>query len=101
MVFQNVEEEIDTNIEPVLKKSLKKVAGKLMIIMGEKEVLFDPNFRFYMTTKLANPTYKPEVSTQVTLVNFIVKEKGLEEQLTSEVIRRMENNLEKTRIDLI
>ncbi len=101
MVFQNVEEEIDTNIEPVLKKSLKKVAGKLMIIMGEKEVLFDPNFRFYMTTKLANPTYKPEISTQVTLVNFIVKEKGLEEQLTSEVIRRMENNLEKTRIDLI
>jgi dynein heavy chain len=32
-----------------------------------------------MTTKLSNPTYKPEVSTQVTLVNFIVKEKGLEE----------------------
>lgn len=50
-----------------------------MLIMGEKEILYDPNFRFYMTTKLSNPTYKPEVSTQVTLVNFIVKEKGLEE----------------------
>ncbi len=31
--------------------------------MGEKEILYDPNFRFYMTTKLSNPTYKPEVST--------------------------------------
>jgi len=69
--------------------------------MGDKEILYDPNFRFYMTTKLPNPTYKPEISTQVTLINFIVKEKGLEEQLTSEVIRKMENNLEKTRIDLI
>ena len=47
--------------------------------MGDKEILYDPNFRFYMTTKIANPKYKPEVSTQVTMVNFIVKEKGLEE----------------------
>lgn len=29
--------------------------------MGEKEVLYNPNFRFYMTTKLANPKYKAEV----------------------------------------
>lgn len=50
-----------------------------MIYLGEKEVLFDPNFKFYMTTKLANPSYKAEISTQVTLVNFTVKEKGLEE----------------------
>jgi len=34
-----------------------------MLIMGEKEVLYDQNFRFFMTTKLSNPTYKPEIST--------------------------------------
>jgi len=34
-----------------------------MLILGDKEILYDPNFRFYMTTKIANPTYKPEVST--------------------------------------
>jgi len=34
-----------------------------MIYLGEKEVLFDPNFRFYMTTKIANPHYKAEIST--------------------------------------
>ena len=101
VILQNVEEEIDGAIEPILKKNLKKVAGKLMLIMGDKEVLYNPQFRFYVTTKIANPVYKPEISTQVTLVNFIVKEKGLEEQLTSEVIRKMENNLEKTRIELI
>ena len=32
-----------------------------------------------MMTKLSNPRYKPEVSTRVTLVNFTVKEEGLEE----------------------
>lgn len=44
-----------------------------MMIIGEKEILYNPNFRFYMTTKLANPKYKAEVSTRVTLVNFTVK----------------------------
>ena len=50
-------------MEPVLKKNTKKVAGKTMLIMGDKEILYDPNFRFYMTTKIANPIYKPEIST--------------------------------------
>jgi dynein heavy chain len=35
VILQNVEEEIDTAVEPVLKKNLKKVAGKMMIMMGE------------------------------------------------------------------
>lgn len=34
-----------------------------MMILGDKEILYDPNFRFYMTTKISNPIYKPEVST--------------------------------------
>lgn len=63
VILQNVDEELDSNIDPILKKSLKKIAGKLMIILGDKEILYDPNFRFYMTTKIANPKYKPEVST--------------------------------------
>ncbi len=46
-----------------------------------------------MTTKLPNPRYKPEVTTKVILVNFTVKEKGLEEQLTSVVIQKMESQL--------
>lgn len=69
--------------------------------MGEKEILYNPNFRLYITTKLPNPTYKAEVSTKVTLVNFAVKQKGLEEQLVSVVIGKMEINLENTRTQLI
>ena len=44
-----------------------------MMYMGDSEILFNPNFRLYITTKLPNPRYKPEVSTKVILVNFAVK----------------------------
>lgn len=54
-----------------------------------------------MTTKLPNPKYKAEVTTKVILVNFTVKEKGLEEQLTSVVIQKMEMQLESSKNELI
>lgn len=64
-----------------------------MIYLGDRDIRYNENFKFYMTTKLPNPRYKPEVTTKVLLVNFTVKEKGLEEQLTSVVIQRMEVQL--------
>jgi dynein heavy chain len=73
IILQNMDEDIDPSIEPILNKSLKKVAGRYMIYLGEKEVLYNMNFRFYMTTKMSNPHYKAETSTRVTLVNFTVK----------------------------
>ena len=80
IILQNLDEELDPSLEPILNKSFKKVAGKLLLCLGaDKEIKYDPNFRFYMTTKLSNPCYKAEVSTRVTLVNFTVKEEGLKE----------------------
>lgn len=45
-----------------------------MIRIGDKEVEYNPNFRFYLTTKLSNPHYSPETSAKTTIVNFAVKE---------------------------
>ena len=53
-----------------------------------------------MTTRLSNPTYKPEVGTKVTLINFSVKQSGLEEQLLG-VLLKSEGNIEKQRIECI
>ena len=47
-----------------------------MIRLGDKEVEYNPDFRFYITTKLSNPHYAPEISTKATIVNFAVKEQG-------------------------
>ena len=52
------------------------LGGRLLIRLGDKEVEYSPEFRFYITTKLSNPHYTPEISTKTTIVNFAVKEQG-------------------------
>lgn len=47
-----------------------------MIRLGDKEVEYNPEFKFYITTKLSNPHYTPEIATKTTIVNFAVKEQG-------------------------
>lgn len=48
-----------------------------MIRLGDKEVEYNPEFKFYITTKLSNPHYTPEISTKTAIVNFAVKEQGI------------------------
>lgn len=55
---------------------LPLLGGRYLIKLGDKEVEYNIDFRFYITTKLSNPHYTPEISTKTTIVNFAVKEQG-------------------------
>ena len=37
----------------------------MLIRLGDSDIDYDKNFRFYMTTKMANPHYLPEVCIKV------------------------------------
>ena len=65
--------------------------------MGEKILDFSNDFRFYMTTKLSNPHYPPEICVKVTLLNFMVTPEGLEDQMLNIVVKIEEPNKEEQR----
>lgn len=63
-------------------------------------MVFNPDFRLILHTKLANPHYKPELQAQTTLINFTVTHKGLEEQLLAEVVKAERPDLEESKVTL-
>ncbi|XP_032092528.1 dynein heavy chain 2, axonemal [Thamnophis elegans] len=101
VLLQNVQEELDPTLAPILNKSVTKVGGRMLIRLGDKEVDYHPDFRFYLTTKLSNPHYTPETSSQTTIVNFAVKEQGLEAQLLGIVVRKERPELEEQKDSLV
>ena len=92
---------MDPILEPVLAKSFIKRGNQTLIKLGDKEVDYNFDFKLYITTKLANPHYTPEISTKVVIVNFAVKEQGLEAQLLNLVVKNERPDLDKQKNDLV
>ncbi len=69
-------ENLDSSLEPILNKVVHKHGGVEMIAIGEGLVEYNSNFRFYLTTKLRNPHYLPEVTTKVAVINAGITREG-------------------------
>uniref|UniRef100_A0A8P4KSK9 AAA+ ATPase domain-containing protein n=1 Tax=Dicentrarchus labrax TaxID=13489 RepID=A0A8P4KSK9_DICLA len=103
VLLEELKETLDPALEPILLKQTFVAGGRTLIRLGDSDVDYDKNFRFYMTTKMANPHYLPEVRVciKVTIINFTVTKSGLEDQLLSDVVRLESPHLEEQRNELI
>ena len=101
VLLENVGQELDPSLEPVLLKQVFKRAGQMLLRLGDADVPYSDEFRFMITTKLANPHYMPEVCIKVTVINFTVTMKGLEDQLLVDVIKNERMDLEEKRDQLV
>ena len=54
-----------------------KHANGFRVKVSDKWIDGPSDFRLYVTTKLTNPVYSPEISARVLLLNFIVTNEGL------------------------
>uniref|UniRef100_A0A0X3NP81 Dynein heavy chain 7, axonemal n=1 Tax=Schistocephalus solidus TaxID=70667 RepID=A0A0X3NP81_SCHSO len=101
VLLENVGEELDPVLEPLLLKQTFKQGGALCIKLGDAVIEYSTDFRFYITTKLRNPHYMPEVAVKVTLVNFMITSEGLVDQLLGIVVARERPELEEEKNKLI
>jgi len=72
-----------------------------VIEIGGDPIDYDPNFKLFLVTKLANPHFRPEIAAQCTIINFIVTESGLEDQLLALVVNIEKNELEQKKQELV
>jgi len=59
------------------------------------------SFRFYLASKLRNPHYLPEVSTKVTILNFMITYEGLSDQLLGITVEKENPDLQQKKEQLV
>eukprot|EP00929_Paragymnodinium_shiwhaense_P077084 TRINITY_DN3967_c0_g3_i3.p1 TRINITY_DN3967_c0_g3~~TRINITY_DN3967_c0_g3_i3.p1 ORF type:complete len:4541 (+),score=1544.66 TRINITY_DN3967_c0_g3_i3:127-13749(+) len=100
-LFENLDEELDPMVDPVLEKRFTIINGQRMIKLGDNALEWNEVFSLMMTTKLSNPKYSPEVMGKASIVNCVITLEGLAAQLLNVVVGFERPDLEELRKKLV
>ncbi|VEN33792.1 unnamed protein product, partial [Callosobruchus maculatus] len=101
VLLENVGEELDPILMPVLERQLFKQGGAMCLKLGDSIVEYTADFKLYITTKLRSPHYIPEVVVKVTLVDFMITSDALSDQLLGVTVAKERPDLEAEKNALI
>lgn len=101
VLIEEVDEQLEAAIESVLQRQVLEVEGRRLIRVGDQRVDYNNDFRLYLTTKMSNPEYLPEVFIKVTVINFSITFEGLQDQLLGDVMKNERADVEKQRDEIV
>lgn len=87
ILLENVGEELDPALEPILLQQKIKQGSGYVIKLGDKSITYNETFKFFLTTTLPNPHYSPETQVKISLLNFAITPFGLEEQMLNLLVK--------------
>lgn len=90
-------------LEPIISKqfSYDQIYRKWNMKFHQDDVEYNPNFRLFMTTKVSNPDFLPNIFIKTNVINFTVTRKGLEDQLLGDIVRIEDPTTEKIKSENI
>lgn len=86
--IENVGETLDPVLLPLLNKTYIKQPGGFAVKFGENLKQVDRKFYLYMSTTVPNPSFPPETSAKVNILNFTITPESLAEQLLAIVCKK-------------
>ena len=95
VLLENVGETLDPSLNPILLKQTYQKGPNVYLKLGDQDIEYSPKFFFYITTKIRNPHYLPELQTKVTLLNFMITYEGLNDQLLGILVKQEKPQLER------
>ncbi|XP_054262356.1 dynein axonemal heavy chain 1-like [Macrosteles quadrilineatus] len=101
LLIENIGTDLDPALDPILTRATFVQNGQTVVKLGDVVIPFSAHFRLYLTTRLANPHYTPEVSVKVLLVNFTLVPSGLQDQLLGLVVMQERPDLEELRSNIV
>lgn len=95
LILDAVDQDADPILNNVLDKNIVIKAKTKFINILDRMCEYNDDFQLYMTTRLSNPHFSPELQARTMIVDFTVTQKGLEEQLLARVIQKEQKSLEE------
>jgi len=72
LLIEGIENEVDPQLDPVLEKQIQTKGKNTFINVGGTDMDYNDNFNMFLTTKLSNPQFSPELSAKTTIIDFAV-----------------------------
>lgn len=96
MLIENIENEVDPELDSVLEKQVVVKGRTKFVMVSGNSTEWDDDFKLFMTSRLANPLFSPELAAKTTIIDFTVTITGLEQQLLGRVLSKEQRSLEES-----